>query len=552
MLSPQRHIKRSRASKPKVKTGCRTCKARRVKCDEKRPQCQKCLSTGRNCEGYEVSKSSINPIIRPLHPKEPNVPGRLTQVRPSLPGFSDTTPLEKQCFYFFQQRTARELPGLFSLDLCERLVLQISSSEPAILHAAIAVSSIHQRYEASGMAITVDNLVDERYRFALNQYNKALSFLKRRLDGSDQCSTEIILTTCFLFICLEMLQGHYDAATTHLQNGLNILCDRQRQNTQILGDALISPPNPQSILENLIDSFARLDLQSTFFGQITPHSYLVTENGASEDQFRLPESFNSVSEAKRYLDSHMNAIFRLVWPELNSDRNSLDLAILLARQKELQVRGQRWKATFDLFLCSRSYGLNDKDLRASTLLRIYHLTMSIILASGFSAAIEAVFDTFTSSFQTIVSLAASLAAQGSQDNRIPSFSLDMGIIPPLYYTIIKCRHPRIRRQALAILKSSPHREGMWDSAMACKVAEQVVAIEESNLEKPPEYEGDIPESARIYRILVKDSDDDNIIPTIVCRRVRHEIGGQEWEVWEEPFPSSRVDLPSRITTNNAE
>ncbi|TQS32088.1 hypothetical protein Golomagni_07605, partial [Golovinomyces magnicellulatus] len=44
--------KRSRVSKPKVRTGCITCKIRRVKCDEVAPSCNRCTSTGRKCDGY--------------------------------------------------------------------------------------------------------------------------------------------------------------------------------------------------------------------------------------------------------------------------------------------------------------------------------------------------------------------------------------------------------------------------------------------------------------------------------------------------------------------
>ncbi|KAH6687349.1 hypothetical protein F5X68DRAFT_10120 [Plectosphaerella plurivora] len=33
--------------------GCETCRARRVKCDNQRPQCKKCLDSGRECAGYQ-------------------------------------------------------------------------------------------------------------------------------------------------------------------------------------------------------------------------------------------------------------------------------------------------------------------------------------------------------------------------------------------------------------------------------------------------------------------------------------------------------------------
>lgn len=35
-------------------SGCLTCRIRKVKCDEAKPACHKCRSTGRKCDGYSV------------------------------------------------------------------------------------------------------------------------------------------------------------------------------------------------------------------------------------------------------------------------------------------------------------------------------------------------------------------------------------------------------------------------------------------------------------------------------------------------------------------
>lgn len=40
--------------KSKTFTGCWTCRARRVKCDEAQPICNRCTKAGRICEGYGV------------------------------------------------------------------------------------------------------------------------------------------------------------------------------------------------------------------------------------------------------------------------------------------------------------------------------------------------------------------------------------------------------------------------------------------------------------------------------------------------------------------
>ncbi|KAH9908388.1 hypothetical protein F4778DRAFT_717069 [Xylariomycetidae sp. FL2044] len=44
--------RRVRVSKPKVKTGCNNCKQRRIKCDEKRPECSQCVRSKKTCPGY--------------------------------------------------------------------------------------------------------------------------------------------------------------------------------------------------------------------------------------------------------------------------------------------------------------------------------------------------------------------------------------------------------------------------------------------------------------------------------------------------------------------
>ncbi|KAI1347988.1 hypothetical protein F5Y01DRAFT_229273 [Xylaria sp. FL0043] len=44
--------KRVRSRRPKVKTGCNNCKQRRIKCDEKRPECTQCVRSRKHCAGY--------------------------------------------------------------------------------------------------------------------------------------------------------------------------------------------------------------------------------------------------------------------------------------------------------------------------------------------------------------------------------------------------------------------------------------------------------------------------------------------------------------------
>ena len=61
----------------------------------------------------------------------------------------------------------------------------------------------------------------------------------------------------------------------------------------------------------------------------------------------------------------------------------------------------------------------------------------------------------------------------------PSFSTDLGIVPPLFFVATKCREPHTRRRAIRLLRSSARREGMWDSEMAARIGQWVMELEES-------------------------------------------------------------------------
>ena len=68
---------RSKVRHSKTRTGCRTCKRRRVKCDEVQPACKRCIQGRRQCEGYEPP------------PKawlfEPSQLAKVRELRPSVP-----------------------------------------------------------------------------------------------------------------------------------------------------------------------------------------------------------------------------------------------------------------------------------------------------------------------------------------------------------------------------------------------------------------------------------------------------------------------------------
>jgi hypothetical protein len=110
---------------------------------------------------------------------------------------------------------------------------------------------------------------------------------------------------------------------------------------------------------------------------------------------------------------------------------------------------------------------------------------------------------------------------------------DMGWITPLFFTALLCRNHRIRHQAVRLLESAPHKEGIWDGLLAARVAEQVIALEEAHFYDhlkpgifdkldPPTKEDmatqPLPESSRMTGVGIVLPDDDSGSTVITCCR----------------------------------
>src|SRR5271156_3905141 len=96
---------RKRARKPKVRTGCVTCKIRRIKCDEVKPACLRCTSSGRKCDGYATPRSWIFEVKRPS-------PDHQELLRPLSTAYGAAS--EERALSFFRENTSPVLSGVTS------------------------------------------------------------------------------------------------------------------------------------------------------------------------------------------------------------------------------------------------------------------------------------------------------------------------------------------------------------------------------------------------------------------------------------------------------
>ena len=199
-------------------------RVRKVKCDEGRPSCKRCCSTGRTCDGYGIfgggGKAYSPPSTQLKARSSTNSPKDIPWGTLSVCNSTATT--EENSYYeWFQLQTSKKLPGIFASSFWDRLVFQASSVEPAVLHAVLALSSMQKREIHLGRDLRgrSERVLDAQEEFTLRQTSKAISHLQPHFTTKSRDSIHVALVTCVIFICLEYIRGHYKSAQVHLKNG---------------------------------------------------------------------------------------------------------------------------------------------------------------------------------------------------------------------------------------------------------------------------------------------------------------------------------------------
>ena len=144
----------------KVKTGCYTCKQvswclwisnilsnlskrryRRVKCDEAKPWCQRCIKFGVDCYGYPAPKGPprVSKHLKPRDHRAIAPLARQTVICYMQPARLFEDEQEGRCFRIYCEEMAHQIKGPFKTSLWNQLIPQVSEGEPFIRHAIIAL-----------------------------------------------------------------------------------------------------------------------------------------------------------------------------------------------------------------------------------------------------------------------------------------------------------------------------------------------------------------------------------------------------------------------------
>ncbi|KAE9379817.1 hypothetical protein N431DRAFT_360988 [Stipitochalara longipes BDJ] len=500
----------SRASKPKVRTGCLRCRDRHLKCDEAKPACLRCMKSRLNCSYWsrKATETEICCSTRQLIPKISLIPGGFRTSYPSalIPG---ETGVEHRYFCHFQENTAFDLAGSFDEILWTKLMLQACQHEPFIRHAVVAIGALDRSRisSAASRRSNIGSAKDLHREFALLQYNKALNAMKDSIRESEiGTNPRKVILACLLVVCLENFFRNKYLALSHALAGHRILQDwLSRYPSSLQHKPGISSPAVNVIEDELVHAFGKLDLQiSSKYDPRPLHEHLLSKQYGSRTIGLIPSAFSTLKEAKVFLDLVMRRTQHFISCALiTSNSSALSRPFVLVPPTDTfvavgtnmhsttnivtdEIRSEqivyaaeieRWSRAFQP-LFRKLQSTCDKATRdALYLLRIHYLAIKIIIAAVIFDD-EMAYDQFEPEFKEMMQL----IKLSRQDKHcwIRGMSFELGLASPLFLVATRCRNRILRREAISTLRSLPD-EGSWYPDLVAILAAWIMEVEEGGL-----------------------------------------------------------------------
>jgi hypothetical protein len=470
---------------------------RKVKCDEGKPHCKRCTSTGRICDGYD-------PTFRPPQSTTPSPPAKTRNspqsrtgrilVRSQSPAYLAPalrfdTREERESFDFFTSHAVSSLRGFLDSPFWQREVLQAAHQNTAIQHCVIALGAMHRRfYEGKGSHLTEGDMSDNYLQFALRQSNQAIQDLVRKQAPNDAIgrTDKVTLMTCsIMFSSMCCLQGYQKDGLQHLRSGIRMLNETDEDDR--------FEDHPVDV-ESLRTIFVGLDMQARSIMPSYEAPTWVARPKTKELSLSSssPLNMESLLAMLRYMESMSNHIFLFLQksflrPVEEADSVYTEYTDLIMRYHQgtvvleaLWAKAPAFGDEFiqpltalELLLCEQEYLIRcprpDMDAKFS-FFREYTQAKHPFKES-FDVAEQ---------FVRLFELATKLLPVSSSSR--PVFTTTVGPISALW--LVAFRAPSscqaLRKRAVKLMLSHPRREGFWDGMVAGQICQEALKLEQES------------------------------------------------------------------------
>jgi hypothetical protein len=514
-----------------------------VKCDEEKPHCKRCTSTGRTCDGYDVN------FRPPSHSSSNSPPSGCYQLArsqspiPLAPALYLKTTEERNSFEFFTTYAISSLRGFLDSPFWQREVLQAAHHHESIQHCIVALGAMHRRYyEGSVSHLNEADMTDQYLQLALRQSNQAIQgLLKASGPGSRMASADkVTLMTCsVLFSSMACLQGHQREGVQHVRSGIRLLNELDNEKEDKTERHPINVDSLRSIFVGL-DMQVRSIMRSQDAKDWEPiprsrsssvsqdeldNTSLVESSIAIQGKVELDQS--SLVTMQLHLQTLINEVIAFLQATLTRLPDPRDYQRLLSRFDVCTVLLDQ--------LCTRAvHGAGDYS-QSLLALQLLHSQLEYYLRNPRGDVLEMFYfmadphrEPFNpvAHFTRMLDLATRLLPHSS--SMLPVFTTSMGPVAALW--IIATRAPSecttIRKRAVRVMLSYPRREGFWDGMVAGQVAQEVLRLEQESTQEElglmaaPTRDLIVPDDLRIVIVALKYDENDNRRASVQHRSVR--------------------------------
>ncbi|KAK5086870.1 hypothetical protein LTS08_008279 [Lithohypha guttulata] len=279
---------RFRRKHQKTRTGCVTCKARRLKCDERPGLCRRCESSGTRCFYRPQPQGYLTGVQRDESIDVQSVQPVLELAISSIERTPETTQLQQFCMST-SLAVFKNLGRPFET-FWTSAVPKLSIYEPCVAHVMVALAARQRAsFYANHSAVERTQLI----RTYNKHYTNALNLLTKSQSAS---RPEIILLCCLMFISMENVEDTISNSFLHLRSGLQVL--REWKASRLAG--LPAQNSAKDLIERTLEPiFAR------FEAAVSPSIYHKTIGEPPTDlrwpMPSLPGRFESLAAARGVL-----------------------------------------------------------------------------------------------------------------------------------------------------------------------------------------------------------------------------------------------------------
>ncbi|KAK9780479.1 hypothetical protein SCAR479_02594 [Seiridium cardinale] len=504
---------RKRASRPKVRTGCMSCKKRHVKCDERKPGCSRCENLGLVCEGYAPPKTAkqVSRADRPLLPR-PKLAALASSKGPSSlqpasaqlpllisPGLGlDLNDDEGWYFSLYRNKVAQDLSPCFNDNFWSRFTLRDSMSRKSIRHSILSIGayaralaelkSEHPLLHAADRPWWPVSVVNRHREAALTHHAQALAWLRQEIhaNGVDNRAT---MVATLLFIVFENMMGNYHSSGNLIRSGIKVLNNMSRtRSRKFVWRTYCGAFEPPDEIDEMAHIFLRHSTSSVYLpfphGKSAYHMLFEEDDDANplnDTGDNISVLFSTQTNIPRTLE-HARAVWetiysaigkfyaKAVWRNLNpnyeiDDDAFIDQALLVTRLHDFGT------GIAALMLVDH----DDRTDRGLKFLEVHHLVATILVSCCLDRT-EVSYDEFAPQFMDLVEKFKALSRRKAFPNE-SGFSNEVGMLPLFAFVASKCRIHPVRVEALELLRNSSWREGSWDGISLANAVNNLMELE---------------------------------------------------------------------------